>query len=1222
MNWLREADAEPIPGYRLVAPIGSGSFGEVWKCTSPDGGFKAIKFLYTSANGGGGDAARIEKQLKALHRIREVRHPLLLVIERVEVVGSEIALITELAERNLNDLLVDCQSRGEKGLLRDDAVRYLADAADGLDHLIDKHELNHQDVRPSNLFVVNSRVKVADFALANALDRPGNAGLPGGMSANYAAPENFTGRVARQSDQYSLAIVYCELLTDRRPFPGKNVRQLAVQKMSELPDLTFLAPPDRAIVGKAMARDPAKRFASCSEFIDALAQAAVQSEVIRHTADDCADIGSMPLNHDEDSCERTMEVRIAEMPISEEQKTSIHRLISTYRFEGSTSESAQSESIFGGDGQLSGVSAQSQRSSWSDPDAEVDLGGPFMAPVRSDNTSTKVARGVLRPTLFLGIGSFGQRALTDIRCRLLDRFGDLSQIPAYRYLFIDTDTTALDAAASGSPDVALAIAETFAIPLQPVINYRRRMMDNLNVWLPREKLHAMPRSLHPQGSRSLGRLAFVDNYPRIHSRLRREMQIATLPDSIEQSTMQTGLSRGRQSPRVFVFTAAGGGSSGMIPDFGYALRRLLKQLNFNDSGVTLYTFCGSPNDSATQRNELANTYATLVELNHFRQPDVAYDADFGPDGPHVTDPGAPYDAVYLLSARERTPEAVRDAVAHLATFVTQDVSSVLGPTLEHDRRAAFGEKTAFRSFGTFTSWFPRGLLLRVAARRAVAKLADVWQATVLPQTVDIIERLVSAALNDTGLKWDSIREELNRRAVVPKLGTPLEATQRMLDQLERESQSPMATEHPGTWSDEVHERVRQWAGPGTGRELEALWKKSQFYKALTLASQQLGEEWDEYLADQLRDLIRGPGHRLATAETGMRRIIEFCDRAIAAQWQSIEQHYQAMKRRIEELETARQACQGGMRLFGSGRAIRTFIDAVRHFSQNRIKQDILEAGVQFFMTLRGRLEDRLRDLGFARQRLKHLRVVLLNSTGAATAESASTLDVPSSLEIRDPFWDAVQGSETVRIVLPAGVTDLETSAEQFVNSLRPEHWLALDEWLQTEALAPMGDLHLAAAAGSDVGHCLGRPLIEQAAMFLGGILPITDVTQVEFSAAEAERQRLSKRISDYADAAAPLIGEGGKIDSYVLVPDTDAGRAFNRAAAEADPNMAVVPVGTPVEMTVVRECRSLTDAALMEFFADARSAYQEVVGMPTLSPHARFDVGIWRHIGREKVAVA
>ena len=55
----------------------------------------------------------------------------------------------------------------------------------------------------------------------------------GGVTPIYAAPETFSGKLSRHCDQYSLAIVYMELLTGNRPFHGKNVRQLTKTRLWE-----------------------------------------------------------------------------------------------------------------------------------------------------------------------------------------------------------------------------------------------------------------------------------------------------------------------------------------------------------------------------------------------------------------------------------------------------------------------------------------------------------------------------------------------------------------------------------------------------------------------------------------------------------------------------------------------------------------------------------------------------------------------------------------------------------------------------------------------------------------------------------------------------------------------------------------------------------------------------------------------------------------------------
>jgi serine/threonine protein kinase len=261
MSWIREPNAEPIPGYRLIEPIGSGGFGEVWKCEAPGGLYKAIKFVYGNLKSDDIDGVRAEQENRALQRIREVRHAYILSLERIEEVGGELIIVMELADKNLHDVYVEYQATGGRGIPRDKLLRYMQEAAEALDWLNEKYNLQHLDVKPRNLFVVSDHVKVADFGLVKHLG--GQSGIQSGVTPLYAPPETFNGKISPQSDQYSLAIVFQELLTGIRPFSGKNVRQLALQHLQGEPDLRPLSEVERPVVARALSKDPDARYANC-----------------------------------------------------------------------------------------------------------------------------------------------------------------------------------------------------------------------------------------------------------------------------------------------------------------------------------------------------------------------------------------------------------------------------------------------------------------------------------------------------------------------------------------------------------------------------------------------------------------------------------------------------------------------------------------------------------------------------------------------------------------------------------------------------------------------------------------------------------------------------------------------------------------------------------------------------------------------------------------------
>ena len=258
------AGVTEIAGYRMQERIGMGGFGEVWRAVGPGGFPKAVKILFGLLNG-----PQADTELKSLNRIRDLRHPFLLSIERVEVVDGRVIVVTELADRSLDQRFRELVAAGHRGVSREELLRYLRDAADALDFMSEEHGLQHLDIKPENLLLQGVHAKVGDFGLTKAVGQSRHSQI-NGFTPLYAPPELFEGRPDRGSDQYSLAIVYQTMLTGVPPFNGRTPTQLMAQHLKSSPDLSSLLPSDRAVVARALSKNPRTRFASCRQFIEEL----------------------------------------------------------------------------------------------------------------------------------------------------------------------------------------------------------------------------------------------------------------------------------------------------------------------------------------------------------------------------------------------------------------------------------------------------------------------------------------------------------------------------------------------------------------------------------------------------------------------------------------------------------------------------------------------------------------------------------------------------------------------------------------------------------------------------------------------------------------------------------------------------------------------------------------------------------------------------------------
>src|SRR6266576_3687937 len=161
------------------------------------------------------------------------------------------------------------------------ALKYLRGIAAGLDYA-HGHGVVHRDVKPANVLLTNEGTPVlADFGLAKLLQGSSLKSMTGVTTGTpaYMAPEQVTGhQVGPAADRYSLATIAYEMLTGVIPFDGEALMELLYAQVHRLPPAPSsrnpaLSPEVDEVLMKGLAKDPAARWESATEFVDALAAA-------------------------------------------------------------------------------------------------------------------------------------------------------------------------------------------------------------------------------------------------------------------------------------------------------------------------------------------------------------------------------------------------------------------------------------------------------------------------------------------------------------------------------------------------------------------------------------------------------------------------------------------------------------------------------------------------------------------------------------------------------------------------------------------------------------------------------------------------------------------------------------------------------------------------------------------------------------------------------------
>lgn len=258
-------------GYRIEELIGRGGMGVVYRAY--DLRLKRPVALKLVAPPLARDEQFRERFARESELVMSLEHPNVVPIYDAGDVDSRVYLAMRLVDgTDLRSLL-----RAEGPLEPERAVAICIQIAAALD-AAHARGLVHRDVKPSNVLLDSSgHVYLADFGLTRTLDDEGNGasdehavGTPA-----YLAPEQLEGRPADgRADVYSLGCVLFECLTGEPVFVRDSRLAVAWAHLEEEPPQPSrrragLPEAIDAVVGRALAKDPEQRFATCSELVAA-----------------------------------------------------------------------------------------------------------------------------------------------------------------------------------------------------------------------------------------------------------------------------------------------------------------------------------------------------------------------------------------------------------------------------------------------------------------------------------------------------------------------------------------------------------------------------------------------------------------------------------------------------------------------------------------------------------------------------------------------------------------------------------------------------------------------------------------------------------------------------------------------------------------------------------------------------------------------------------------
>jgi serine/threonine protein kinase len=261
-----------VGDYEILRALGAGGLGAVYEVRHLiSQRHEAMKILLPDQSG---TPEMVERFRREVQTLATLNHQNIAQLHTAFYNESQLAMVMELIP---GETLRDRRMKAQITL--PEALGYVSQVLQALDYA---HRLGvvHRDIKPSNIMITNGGVvKVLDFGIA--LTGQGSELTSAGYllgSVNYMSPEQIGGAKATAlSDLYSVGVTLYELLTGLLPITGDNNYEIMMGHVNRIPVAPHVIAPvvplrisDAAM--RALAKDPARRFANAAEFLAALQQ--------------------------------------------------------------------------------------------------------------------------------------------------------------------------------------------------------------------------------------------------------------------------------------------------------------------------------------------------------------------------------------------------------------------------------------------------------------------------------------------------------------------------------------------------------------------------------------------------------------------------------------------------------------------------------------------------------------------------------------------------------------------------------------------------------------------------------------------------------------------------------------------------------------------------------------------------------------------------------------